>query len=112
MTWQGRTFVFFEDLDHRVGKGVISAIAFDGSGPSGPVTPVLEEPWHLSYPFLIEADGELWMIPESSQHGDVALYRCVEFPDKWERHATLLSGELEIHESPRGRYLRSVRYWS
>jgi hypothetical protein len=24
--WQGRTFVFFEDLDHRVGKGIISAI--------------------------------------------------------------------------------------
>ena len=32
------------------------------------------------------------MIPESSLHGDVALYKCVRFPDKWERHATLLSG--------------------
>ncbi|MDA9449906.1 MULTISPECIES: glucosamine inositolphosphorylceramide transferase family protein [Bradyrhizobium] len=92
MTWQGRTFVFFEDLDHRVGKGIISAIEFNDTGPVGQVVPVLEEPWHLSYPFLIEDGGDLWMIPESSLHGDVALYKCVRFPDKWERHATLLSG--------------------
>lgn len=98
VTWQGRTFVFFEDLDHRVGKGIISAIEFGDSGPVGEVMPVLEEPWHLSYPFLIEDGGELWMIPESSLHGDVALYKCVRFPDKWERQATLLSG-LELADA-------------
>lgn len=90
--WQGRTFVFFEDLDHRLGKGIISAVEFGEAGPIGEVVPVLTEPWHLSYPFLIEDKGELWMIPESSEHRDVALYRCVRFPDKWERHCTLLSG--------------------
>jgi hypothetical protein len=92
VNWKGRTFVFFEDLDHRVGKGIISAIEFDGTGPVGEVVPVLEEPWHLSYPFLIEHDDDLWMIPESSEHNDVALYRCVRFPDKWERHSLLFSG--------------------
>ena len=35
------------------------------------------------------------MIPESSTNHDVAIYRCVRFPDKWERHATLLS-DVEI----------------
>ena len=33
---------------------------------SATAIPVLEEPWHLSYPFLIVHDDELWMIPESS----------------------------------------------
>ena len=98
VTWQGRTFVYFEDLDHRVGKGTISAIEFDARGPVGAVLPVLEEPWHLSYPFLIEDGGDLWMIPESSANRDVALYRCVSFPDKWERHATLLDG-LELGDA-------------
>jgi hypothetical protein len=98
VTWQGRTFVFFEDLDHRIGKGTISAIEFDAAGPKGPVVPALEEPWHLSYPFLIEHDGELWMIPESSLNRDVAIYRCIDFPGKWERHATLLSG-LELGDA-------------
>jgi hypothetical protein len=92
VTWRGRTFVFFEELAHRVGKGIISAVEFGPSGPIGGVFPVIEEPWHLSYPFLIEADGELWMVPESSKSGQVTLYRCVDFPGKWERSAALLEG--------------------
>jgi hypothetical protein len=92
VTWQGRTAVFFEELDHRVGKGVISAIAFDDRGPVGEIVTVLEEPFHLSYPFVFEDEGELWMIPESSAAKQVIAYRCKRFPDQWERHATLLSG--------------------
>jgi hypothetical protein len=98
VTWQGRTFAFFEELDHRVGKGIISAIEFDDAGPKGPATPVLEEPWHLSYPFLIQHADALWMIPESTGNRDVALYKCIEFPHRWERHATLLSG-LELADA-------------
>jgi hypothetical protein len=92
ITWKGRTMMFFEDLDHRTNKGIVSAIEFGDNGPIGPVMPALEEPWHLSYPFLIVHDDELWMIPESGSNLDVAIYRCVEFPGRWERHATLLSG--------------------
>jgi hypothetical protein len=92
VTWKGRTFVFFEDLDHHVGKGTISAVEFGDHGPIGEAIPVLEEPWHLSYPFLIVHGDALWMIPESSTQKDVAIYRCVGFPDRWQRHATLVSG--------------------
>lgn len=98
VTWQGRTFVFVEELDHRVGKGFISAIEFDAQGPLGRARPVLEESWHLSYPFMIEHAGELWMIPESMGNRDVAIYRCLEFPHRWERSATLLSG-LELSDA-------------
>lgn len=91
VTREGRTFAFVEELDHRVGKGFISAIEFDDTGPKGAARPVLEEKWHLSYPFLIEHDGSLWMIPESMGNRDVAIYRCISFPHRWERHATLLS---------------------
>ncbi|TBW38766.1 hypothetical protein EYW49_08730 [Siculibacillus lacustris] len=89
-TWEGRTALFVEDLDHRLGRGVVSAIPFDARGPSGPARPVLQEPWHLSYPFVFAHDGALWMIPESTGARDVALYRCTAFPDRWERVATLL----------------------
>jgi hypothetical protein len=92
VTRNGRTFLFFEDLDHHVGKGIISAIEFGPEGPLGEVFPVIEEPWHLSYPFLIEAEGQLWMVPESSKSGQVTLYRCVDFPGKWERFAALVEG--------------------
>ena len=90
--WKGRDFLFFEDLDYKTGKGVISVVTFDATGRPGPTTTVLEEPWHLSYPFLIEWNGDVWMIPESSANRDIAIYRAVDFPLKWERHAVLLSG--------------------
>ncbi|MGA2794069.1 MAG: hypothetical protein ABSE69_11125, partial [Roseiarcus sp.] len=92
ITRDGRTFVFFEELDHRIGKGVISALEFGPNGPVGEVFQVIEEPWHLSYPFLIEAEGRLWMVPEGSRSGQVTLYRCVDFPRKWERCAALIEG--------------------
>lgn len=90
--WQGRDYLFFEDLDHKTEKGIIAAVAFDEHGRPGPTMPVIEEPWHLSYPFLIERGGELFMIPESSVRREVALYRAVDFPLKWERHAVLVQG--------------------
>jgi hypothetical protein len=92
LTWQGRNYLFLEDLDHKTEKGIISAVAFDETGRPGPTMPVLEEPWHLSYPFLIERNGQIFMIPESSANRDIALYRAVEFPLKWERHAVLVEG--------------------
>jgi len=92
LTWQGRDYLFFEDLDHKTGKGVIAAVAFDEAGRPGPTMPVIEEPWHLSYPFLIERDGELFMIPESSNNREIVLYRAVDFPLKWQRHAVLVQG--------------------
>jgi hypothetical protein len=97
-TREGRTFVFVEELDHRVGKGFISAIEFGDDGPKGLARPVLEEPWHLSYPFLIEEGGQLFMIPESMGNRDVAIYKCIAFPDRWERVATLLS-DVELSDA-------------
>lgn len=91
-TWKGKSCIFFELLDHRIGKGTIAGMAVNERGPVGDIFPVIEEPWHLSYPFLIEEDGQLWMMPEASESNSVSLYRCVEFPNKWERHATLIEG--------------------
>lgn len=91
VSWNGREAIFFEDFDHRTGKGTISAVEMVDGAPGAPVA-VLEEPWHLSYPFLIAEAEQLYMVPEASLSGEVALYRCLEFPARWERCATLLAG--------------------
>jgi hypothetical protein len=88
---EGRAVLFVEDLDHRTNKGVISAVPFGPDGPLGPAQPVLEEPWHLSYPFVFAHAGEVWMIPESSAGRTVRLYRAARFPDRWVQEAVLLS---------------------
>jgi hypothetical protein len=84
--------LFVEDFDHRNGKAIISVVPFGERGPQGPAQPVLEEPWHLSYPFLLAHGGHIWMIPESSAAGRVDLYRADPFPHRWIHEATLVSG--------------------
>lgn len=88
----GRTFLFVEDYRYDRAKGIVSAVEFGPDGPLGAPVPVLEEPHHLSYPFVFERDGACWMIPESCAAGTVDLYRATAFPGGWVKEATLLSG--------------------
>jgi hypothetical protein len=56
------------------------------------VTPVrtLALTSHASYPFLLEADGEIYCVPETSEANEVALFRATEFPSDWSKAAVLL----------------------
>jgi len=54
------------------------------------MSPVLEEDWHLSYPFIMAHAGSVWMIPESSGSREVSIYRAENFPSGWKKEATLL----------------------
>jgi len=44
---------------------------------------VLEEDFHLSFPYLFEYQGELLMCPETATANDIRIYQCDEFPLKW-----------------------------
>jgi hypothetical protein len=88
----GRAFLFLEDLEHRLNRGVISVVEFDSYGPIGTPRPVLDTGSHLSYPFVFEHGGEMWMVPESCSTATVDLYRAERFPDGWVKQATLVSG--------------------
>lgn len=52
--------------------------------------PILEKPYHLSWPNVFNHDGVWYMIPETNEHGSVDLYRASCFPDTWEYDRTLL----------------------
>ncbi len=45
---------------------------------------VLAEPFHLSYPQIVESRGHCWMLPETQGAGHVRLYRAADFPSRWE----------------------------
>lgn len=93
--WQkdGRNYIFFEDFPFASQSGRICVLEVDASGKqiSEPV-PVLEEPCHLSYPFLFEHAGRLYMMPEKSAANCLDLYRCDEFPLRWSKLHTMMSG--------------------
>ncbi len=87
----GGYVVFFEELPFATGRGHISALPLDGDGrPAGAAVRVLAEDCHLSYPFLFAHGGELYMIPEKGSARRVDVYRCVQFPERWERVRTLI----------------------
>lgn len=89
---EGRLTLFVEDFVHANDKGIISAVEFGPEGPLGKPEPVLEQPGHLSYPFVFARDGEVWMIPESGTAARVDLFRATAFPGGWVKEATLIDG--------------------
>lgn len=86
----GKYYVYFEELIYTEDRGRIMLLVLDEEGDYSPPVPVLERPYHLSYPFLLEHGGELYMIPETAQNRTIETYRCTRFPDVWEPHATLM----------------------
>ena len=88
----GRYFIFFEEMLFKEAKGHISMIELRRDGSHSAPVRVLERDYHLSYPFLVEQDGQLLMIPETSQNGTVEAYRCIDFPFTWRRERVLLEG--------------------
>lgn len=91
LQWEGRYFIFFEEVLFATGKGHIAMVEIDRNGGHSAPVKVLECDYHLSYPFLIEEDGALFMVPESGANRSVDVYRCIRFPDLWRREKTLLS---------------------
>lgn len=54
----------------------------------------LDEDWHLSFPYIFEYNGKVYMLPESSQKAELRLYRAVNFPLQWELEKVLLNKPL------------------
>lgn len=87
----GRTAVLFEVLPFSTNRGYIAAAEVLPDGSLSRPRPVLELPYHLSYPFVFHWQGQQWMIPESSANRSVDLYLCTSFPDAWRHSLTLLT---------------------
>ena len=88
----GRSYIFFEELPYGAPRAHISVVEVTRDGKASAPQKVLERDYHLSYPFLIEEDGQLFMIPETADNATVELYRCVEFPHKWKLERVLVEG--------------------
>ncbi len=88
----GKYYLFIEEFLFDRKKGHIALLEMDEEGNHGEPVTVLERPYHLSYPFVFQFEGEYYMVPESAANRSVDLFRCVEFPHRWEHRRTLLEG--------------------
>ena len=85
----GSHYCFVEDYDYKSNKGSISAYKITNNSYER-LGIVLEEEFHLSYPFLFHYQDELYMCPETHEKEEIRIYKCIEFPRRWVFHKTLM----------------------
>ena len=51
----------------------------------------MAESFHLSFPFIFECDGHVYMCPESTGANDIRFYKCTDFPLQWELARTVMT---------------------
>ncbi|MFO1131832.1 MAG: hypothetical protein U1E16_07475 [Hyphomicrobiales bacterium] len=91
-SWKGEGWLFAERFDYLCNKGRLVAINLAtrrehpvrGEGVFGEIA------CHVSFPFLVEREGKLHMIPETSARRTVDLYQCADFPEGWRLRRRLL----------------------
>lgn len=86
-----RAYVFCEEYRRGANIGAVSVSEIGERGAHA-LRAAIEEPHHLSYPHIFEHGGQTYCVPESGGIRKVCLYRCVEFPDRWEYVHTLIDG--------------------
>ena len=82
------TYIFFESYNYKTGKGHIEVVR-KSKGYKRPKV-ALEEPFHLSYPFVFEHEGAVFCIPESNEADRINLYRFNEKELKLEQECVLM----------------------
>ncbi len=85
-----RYYVFIEEYPYRTRKGHIAVFTIDERGNHERPVTVLERPYHLSYPFIFEWNGDYYMIPETASNNTIEVYKCTDFPERWEHHKVLM----------------------
>lgn len=77
-----KTSIFVEDYSFKTNKGSISAILLDKNNNLN-VKKIIEEDFHLSFPFIFEFNNQIFMVPESRRDESIRIYECIDFPFKW-----------------------------
>jgi hypothetical protein len=85
-------YMFFEVLNKITQQGDIG-LASSSDGLNWDYEKIiLDEPFHLSYPYVFSWEGEHYLIPESNADFSIRLYKATNFPTQWEFVGTLLKG--------------------
>lgn len=90
-----RWCIFFETKNALTKQGDIGVVESSDGGASWKYLGIaLDEEWHLSFPFVFEYDGQVYMMPEGSEKGDLRLYRALNFPLEWTLDRVLIKKAL------------------
>lgn len=88
---KGELFVFLE-AKQFARPGRIIGFRTTDLRTFSPMGDVLKPNYHVSYPFVFRIGAEIFMVPETAEAGEVALYMFEPFPEKLKKIRVLLSG--------------------
>jgi len=90
-----KTYIFYEKVNRRIindypteiGDIYHTEVKFENDQfkYSKPVCTITAN-FHLSYPFVFEDNGQIYLMPEQMKSGKLTLYICDSFPDRWREH--------------------------
>ena len=89
---ESKYYLFFEVFNRGTNLGDIAyATSNDGARWTYQKV-IMDEGFHLSYPYVFKWEGDYYMIPETHEDLSVRLYRASSFPEKWEHLGNLMEG--------------------
>ena len=91
ITMDDNYFIFIEEYIYQKSKGHIALIKMDKEGNYEYLGKILEKQYHLSYPHVFEFENNFYMIPETEKNNDIELYKCTDFPKKWEYYGKIMN---------------------
>jgi hypothetical protein len=94
----GRHYVFVEEFMYGKNRGHISVLELDRQGNVVKTCPVIEHPYHMSYPHVFQFEGSYYMIPETCENHTIDLYKSTEFPFRW-TFVKHIMGDIEAMDS-------------
>ena len=87
----GTVTILCEEYSYQTGKGFITALTGDRKVFCALPQAVIQMPFHMSYPYMIKHRGEIYCLPEMMNNREIALYKAIQFPYKWEKVNSLLT---------------------
>lgn len=86
----GELYIFGEVFEHIKNKGSIGYTKLE-NGKFSPWKIIIEENYHMSFPYLFYYNDILYMCPETNQSNQLYLYKCENFPEKWVKDRVLIN---------------------
>ena len=97
---EGRNYLLFEEVPAGSSRGRLGCVEVFENGSCSEMKIILQRDYHLSYPCVVPANGELFLLPETAQAGRVDLYRFSRFPWEVELVSPLVEGLALVDTTP------------
>ncbi|MEH7076817.1 glucosamine inositolphosphorylceramide transferase family protein [Neobacillus drentensis] len=85
----GKIYMFYEAYNKKKNSGEIGVATIINNRIVDKQI-VINEPFHMSYPFVFDIKNKIYMIPETSSNNRLLLYESVDFPNEWKLSKVLM----------------------